>query len=46
MVNGNGELVSEGTVTSESAAIAEFIEAKSVSALRIRLETVPRTTWF
>ncbi len=45
MVDGSGEIVSEGTVISEPSAIAAFIEAKAVSALRIGLETGPTTTW-
>ncbi len=45
VVDGSGEIVSEGTVISEPSAIAAFIEAKAVSALRIGLETGPTTTW-
>ncbi len=45
VVDGSGEIVSEGTVISEPAAIAAFIEARAVSALRIGLETGPTTTW-
>ncbi len=45
VVDGNGEIVSEGTVISEPSAIAEFIKAKAGSAKRIGLETVPTTTW-
>ena len=45
VVDSSGEIVFEGTVISESAAIAAFIEAKAVSALRIGLETGPTTTW-
>jgi len=45
VVDGSGEIVSEGTVISEPAAIAAFIEAKAGSALRIGLETGPTTTW-
>ena len=45
VVDGKGEIVSEGTVLSEPAAIAAFIEAKAGSALRIGLETGPTTTW-
>ena len=37
VVDGSGEIVSEGTVISEPAAIAAFIEAKAGSALRIGL---------
>ena len=45
VIDGKGEIVSEGTVLSEPAAIAAFIEAKAGSALRIGLETGPTTTW-
>ncbi len=45
VVDCSGEIVSEGTVISEPSAIAEFIEAKAVSAKRIGLETGPTTTW-
>ncbi len=45
VVDGSGEIVSEGTVISEPAAIAEFIEARAGCALRIGLETGPTTTW-
>jgi transposase len=45
VVDGSGEIVSEGTVISEPAAIAAFVEAKAGSALRIGLETGPTTTW-
>jgi transposase len=37
--------VSEGTVISEPAAIAAFIEKKAMGAKRIGLETGPTTTW-
>ncbi len=45
VVDGKGEIVSEGTVSSEPAAIAAFIEAKAGNAKRIGLETGPTTTW-
>ncbi len=45
VVDGSGKIVSEGTVISEPAAIAAFIEAKAGSAVRIGLETGPTTTW-
>ena len=45
VVDGNGEIVSEGVVISEPAAIAEFIKSKAGSARRIGLETGPTTTW-
>ena len=41
VVDGNGEIVSEGTVISEPEAIAEFIKAKAPGAVRIGLETGP-----
>ncbi len=45
VVDDGGRIVSEGTVISEPAAIAAFIEAKAVDAKRIGLETGPTTTW-
>ncbi len=45
VVDGKGEIVSEGTVISEPSAIAAFIKAKAGGALRIGLETGPTTTW-
>jgi len=45
VVDGKGEIVSEGTVISEPAAIASFIKAKARNAVRIGLETGPTTTW-
>ena len=45
VVDGKGEIVSEGTVLSEPAAIAAFIEEKAKGATRIGLETGPTTTW-
>jgi transposase len=45
VVDDKGEIVSEGTVISEPAAIAEFITAKADGAKRIGLETGPTTTW-
>ncbi len=45
VVDGKGEIVSEGTVISAPAAIAEFIKAKADGAKRIGLETGPTTTW-
>ncbi len=45
VVDGSGEIVSEGTVNSEPVAIAEFIEPNAGSAVRIGLETGPTTTW-
>jgi transposase len=45
VVDGKGEIVSEGTVISEPAAIAAFIKAKAKNAVRIGLETGPTTAW-
>jgi transposase len=45
VVDGQGEIVSEGAVISEPAAIAEFIKAKADGAKLIGLETGPTTTW-
>ncbi len=45
VVDGNGEVVSEGTVISEPKAIAAFIKAKADGAMRIGLETGPTSTW-
>ncbi len=45
VVDGSGEIVSEGTVISEPSAIAEFIKAQAGSTKRIALETGPTTTW-
>ncbi|MCH9011956.1 MAG: hypothetical protein IIA68_02700 [Proteobacteria bacterium] len=46
MADGGGGIVSEGTVISEPAAIAAFVEAKAGNVKRIGLETGPTTTWF
>ena len=45
VVDGNGRIVSEGTVISEPSAIAAFIRVKAGSAKRMGLETGPTTTW-
>ena len=45
VVDGKGEIVSEGTVKSDPAAIADFIGSKAKGAVRIGLETGPTTTW-
>ena len=45
VVDGSGEIVSEGTVISEPSAIAEFVKAKAAGAVRIGPETGPTTTW-
>ena len=46
VIDDDGEIVYEGTVTSEPAAIAEIIKAKAPDAKRIGLETGPTTTRF
>jgi transposase len=45
VVDGSGEIVSEGTVLSEPSALAGFLRAKAGGAKRIGLETGPTTTW-
>ncbi len=45
VVDGDGDIVCEGTVISEPEAIAAFITAKAAGAKRIGLETGPTTTW-
>lgn len=45
VVDGNGEVLSEGTVVSDPEAIAAFIEARAPGSQRIGLETGPTTTW-
>ncbi len=45
VVDGGGEIVSEGTVISEPDAIAAFVETKARGAARIGLETGPTSTW-
>jgi len=45
VVDGGGEVVCEGAVASEPAAIARFVRSKAPSAKRIGLETGPTTTW-
>ncbi len=45
VVDGDGNIVCEGTVISEPAAIAEYLKTKAESAKRIGLETGPTTTW-
>ena len=45
VVDDNGEIVIEGVVRSEPAAIAEFIRSKARIAARIGLETGPTATW-
>ncbi len=45
VVDGSGKILCEGTVISEPAAIAKFVEAEAADAVRIGLETGPTTTW-
>ncbi len=45
VVNGIGEIVCEGKVSSEPEAIAAFVKAKADGAVRIGLETGPTSTW-
>jgi transposase len=45
VVDGKGEIVNEGTVKSDPAAIADFIGSRAKDAARIGLETGPTTTW-
>ncbi len=45
VVDGDGEIVCEGTVLSEPEAIAEFIKTKAPHSKRIGLETGPTSTW-
>ena len=45
VVDGDGEIVCEGTVYSEPEAIAEFVKAKAPHVKRIGLETGPTSTW-
>ena len=45
VVDGDGNIVCEGTVISEPEAIAGFIKTNAPHAKRIGLETGPTTTW-
>jgi transposase len=45
VVDGDGQILREGTVMSEPEAIAKYITTKAVGAKRIGLETGPTTTW-
>jgi transposase len=45
VVNGHGEVMSEGTVTSNPEAIARFLADKACNAVRIGLESGPTSTW-
>ena len=44
-VDGNGEVMTEGTVASNPEAIARFLIDKVPDALRIGLESGPTSTW-
>ncbi len=45
VVDGDGNIVCEGTAISEPVAIAEYLKTKARNAKRIGLETGPTTTW-
>lgn len=45
VVDGNGKIISEGSVISNPPAIAAYLETKAGTAVRIGLETGPTTTW-
>jgi transposase len=45
VVDGSGEIMSEGTVISEPGAVAKYIKTEAAGAKRIGLETGPTTTW-
>ena len=45
VVDGDGQILREGTVMSEPEAIAEYLKLKAAGAKRIGLETGPTTTW-
>ena len=45
VVDGDGEIICEGTVFSEPEAIAEFIKTRAPHVKRIGLETGPTSTW-
>ncbi len=45
VVDDDGDILCEGTVISEPAAIAAFIKTKATGARRIGLETGPTSTW-
>jgi len=45
VVDGNGEVMTEGTVASNPEAIARFLIDKVPDALRIGLESGPTSTW-
>ena len=45
VVDNDGKVLCEGTVTSEPVAIAAFIKTKAADAKRIGLETGPTSTW-
>ena len=45
VLDGDGEIICEGTVYSDPEAIAEFVKTKALHARRIGLETGPTSTW-
>jgi transposase len=45
VVDGHGEVVSEGSVTSNPEVIASFLADKAPDAVRIGLESGPTSTW-
>ncbi len=45
VLDGDGEIICEGTVYSDPEAIAEFVKTKALHAKRIGLETGPTSTW-
>ena len=45
VVDGDGKIISEGSVISDPSAIAAYLETKAGTAVRIGLETGPTTTW-
>ena len=45
VVDGDGKIISEGSVISDPPAIAAYIETKAGTVGRIGLETGPTTTW-
>ena len=45
VVDNDGKVLCEGTVTSEPVGIAAFIKTKAADAKRIGLETGPTSTW-
>lgn len=45
VVDGNGKILSEGSVTSDPDTIATYVKTKAASVNRIGLETGPTATW-